>query len=46
MVSRVYAEKKPGFDIEAHELSHELRHTLGIKSLKNVLRAPQIHPLA
>ena len=36
MVSRIYVEKKPGFDIEAQQLSHELRHTLGIKGLKNV----------
>ena len=36
MVSRVYVEKKPGFDVEAHELSHELRHTLGIKGLTNL----------
>ena len=36
MVSRVYVEKKPGFDVEAHELSHELRHTLGIHGLKNL----------
>ena len=36
MVSRVYVEKKAGFDIESQELSHELRHTLGVKGLKNV----------
>ena len=36
MVSRVYVEKKPGFDVEAHQLSHELRHTLGVKGLKNL----------
>ncbi len=33
MVSRVYVEKKPGFDVEAAQLGHELRHTLGIKAL-------------
>lgn len=33
MVSRVYVEKKPGFDVEARQLSHELRHTLGIQGL-------------
>ncbi|MGI6756246.1 MAG: phosphoribosylformylglycinamidine synthase [Atopobiaceae bacterium] len=33
MVSRVYVEKKPGFDVEARQLSHELRHTLGISGL-------------
>ncbi len=36
MVSRVYVEKKPGFDVEAQQLSHELRHTLGVRGLKNV----------
>ena len=36
MVFRVYVEKKPGFDVEAHELSHELRHTLGIGGLTNL----------
>ena len=36
MVSRVYVEKKPGFDVEAHELSHELRHTLGVQGLTNL----------
>ncbi|MBR3235175.1 MAG: phosphoribosylformylglycinamidine synthase [Atopobiaceae bacterium] len=36
MVSRVYVEKKPGFDVEAHQLSHELRHTLGIQGLTNL----------
>ena len=36
MVSRVYVEKKPGFDVEAHELAHELRHTLGISGLTNL----------
>ena len=25
MVSRVYVEKKPGFDVEAQQLAHELR---------------------
>ena len=33
MVSRVYVEKKPGFDVESQQLAHELRHTLGIKGL-------------
>jgi len=36
MVSRVYVEKKPGFDVEAQQLGHELRHTLGIKGLKDL----------
>ena len=29
MVSRVYVEKKSGFDVEAQQLAHELRETLG-----------------
>ena len=33
MVSRVYVEKKPGFDVEAKQLGHELRHTLGVGAL-------------
>ena len=33
MVSRVYVEKKPGFDVEARQLSHELRRTLGIAGI-------------
>ena len=33
MVSRVYVEKKPGFDVEASQLLHELRQTLGIGSI-------------
>ncbi|MDO4797614.1 MAG: phosphoribosylformylglycinamidine synthase, partial [Coriobacteriales bacterium] len=36
MVSRVYVEKRPGFNVEARELSHELRHTLGMSGLQNV----------
>ena len=36
MVSRVYVEKKPGFDVEAQQLKHELRHTLGVKALKGL----------
>jgi phosphoribosylformylglycinamidine synthase len=36
MVSRVYVEKKPGFDVEASQLRHELRHTLGISSITNL----------
>ena len=30
MVSRVYVEKKPGFDVEAQQLLAELRDTLGL----------------
>ncbi len=33
MVSRVYVEKKAGFDVEAKALEHELREILGISSL-------------
>ncbi|MEA5019828.1 MAG: phosphoribosylformylglycinamidine synthase [Gordonibacter sp.] len=33
MVSRVYVEKKPGFDVEAQQLAHELRGILGIERL-------------
>ena len=33
MVSRVYVEKKPGFDVEAKSLAHELRSILGVKGL-------------
>ena len=36
MVSRVYVEKRSGFDVEAQQLAHELRHTLGINGLKKV----------
>ena len=33
MVSRVYVEKKPGFDVEAQQLAHELRTILGVEAL-------------
>ena len=33
MVSRVYVEKKAGFDVEAKALEHELRDILGVKGL-------------
>ena len=33
MVSRVYVEKKPGFDVEAQQLAHELGDILGIEGL-------------
>lgn len=36
MVLRVFVEKKPGFDVEAKALLHELRHTLGIQELTQV----------
>ena len=33
MVSRVYVEKKSGFDVEAQQLAHELREILGVAGL-------------
>lgn len=33
MVSRIYVEKRPGFDVEAQQLAHELRTILGIETL-------------
>ena len=36
MVSRVYVEKKPGFDVEAHQLKGELTAILGIEGLESV----------
>ncbi|MDY3981190.1 MAG: phosphoribosylformylglycinamidine synthase, partial [Paraeggerthella sp.] len=36
MVSRVYVEKKPGFDVEAQQLAHELRSILGVEGLESV----------
>lgn len=36
MVSRVYVEKKPGFDVEARALTHELQSILGIEGLESV----------
>lgn len=36
MVSRVYVEKKPGFDVEARQLTAELRGTLGIDALEGL----------
>lgn len=36
MVFRVYVEKKPGFDVEAQQLTNELRTILGIRTLKGV----------
>ncbi len=35
-VFRCFSEKKPGFDVEARALSHDLRHQLGISSLTGV----------
>ncbi len=36
MVSRIYVEKKPGFDVEAKQLRDELRQLLQIEALENV----------
>ena len=36
MVSRVYVEKKPGFDVEARQLADELRGILGIERLEGL----------
>ncbi|NEG69418.1 phosphoribosylformylglycinamidine synthase [Bifidobacterium choloepi] len=36
MVFRIHVEKKPGFDVEARQLTHELRTILGIEGLTNV----------
>ncbi|WP_165047037.1 MULTISPECIES: phosphoribosylformylglycinamidine synthase [unclassified Adlercreutzia] len=33
MVQRVYVEKRPGFDVEAHQLLAELRDILGVSAL-------------
>ena len=33
MVSRIYVEKKPGFDVEAGQLLHELQTILGVRAL-------------
>lgn len=35
-VYRVYTEKKPGFDVEAKALRHEIRHILLVKNLTGV----------
>ncbi|MGI6033559.1 MAG: phosphoribosylformylglycinamidine synthase [Coriobacteriales bacterium] len=36
MVSRIYVEKKPGFDVEAQQLKSELQSILQIQTLENV----------
>ena len=36
MVSRVYVEKKTGFDVEAQQLAHELRDIVGIANLQGL----------
>ena len=35
-VFRCYSEKKPGFDVEAQGLCHQLREQLGVASLESV----------
>ncbi|MDO4182694.1 MAG: phosphoribosylformylglycinamidine synthase [Coriobacteriia bacterium] len=36
MVSRVYVEKKPGFNVEAQQLLHELKSILGVDGLTDL----------
>ena len=36
MVSRVYVEKKPSFDVEAQQLLHELQTILGVANLESL----------
>ncbi len=36
MVQRIYVEKKDGYNGEAQDLSHELRHMLGIRGLTSL----------
>ncbi len=36
MVSRIYVEKKPGFDVEAQQLLQELRTILDVQNLTNL----------
>ncbi len=36
MSKRIFVEKKPGFDVEAKGLLHDLRHTLMIEGLESV----------
>ena len=35
-VSRIFVEKKPGFDVEATQLAEELRTILGIERLEGL----------
>jgi phosphoribosylformylglycinamidine synthase len=35
-VRRIFVEKKPGFDIEAQSLAHDLKHNLRIKNLQGL----------
>ncbi len=36
MVSRVYVEKKPGFDVEARQLERELKDVLNVQGLEGL----------
>ncbi|MCD6321933.1 MAG: phosphoribosylformylglycinamidine synthase, partial [Clostridiales bacterium] len=36
MVKRIFVEKKPGFDIEAGHIHHNLEHLLGISGIESV----------
>ena len=36
MVKRIFVEKKPGFDVEAQHLHHDLEHLLGIHGIDRV----------
>ena len=36
MVKRIFVEKKPGFDIEAGHIHHDLEHILGISGIESV----------
>ena len=36
MVSRVYVEKRVGFDVEAQQLAHELREIVGVAGLEGL----------
>ena len=36
MSRRIFVEKKPGFDVEARGLLHDLRHTLMIEGLEGL----------
>ena len=36
MIKRIYVEKRPGFDVQAQELYHDLKFNLGVKELDGV----------
>ena len=35
-VTRVFVEKKPGFDVEAKQMLWDLRHNLGLKQIEGL----------